>query len=1150
VKKALLSLLTKAPKGPKLTPRHYTSDQIVQHLHAHDGSGDPNFLADLEEHIRKHPHWELANLDPKKHTNWADGSPNREVVDDYRRLGTPMPPIIAIPGLDGRHEILDGMHRADAAVRNRQLIAAFIPKGSLQNKTSAPRLGKSEPLDKGVQQRLWPHKPTNLPQGTREAMETWQDDQPADMREEIGATGMEHHARQRALHRLSAATKVRRTPGGKREFLLHRGMSEDEFRGNRQGNRIVHPDGHSSWTPNYDIAHQFKKIYSDDDGDLGDEPMKGGVVSAWVHEAHIKFVPNQYAADSGGANDPKDFKQGPYHKEHEVIVGPNHRSEMVHRDHLPALIGRDKEGKDKPADVNQIINTRAAHQAEPGTVGENMQRKHGLLNVSPKLKDQARQFAQTRGKKLASSETGTLEKGVAAKRWPFKPDEETTLETRRRMTNWQNEYERNARDVLGQTQMGANAKQRALHKLHGKTAVRRAADGGREFLLHRGMGPTEYRQTRKFTSEGKRVMQPSLTYGHTSWTPHLHIATTFEDNDSSEITGEKPEPNGGVASAWVHEQHIRFVPRQYGSASQDSHGQNEYSEEHEIIVAPNHNSELVHRDEVKRLLATDKKDTKRADGFSPTNVNQAINARSQLQQAPASARQNVTRSYREHRVKKTDPMGLSRALDKSNYGPKGAGQYTAADNVRRKQANAGDQPTGIQGIKVKTGANASGGQGKAQLNRENAKILSMNRKQPVKVYSEEEKKALQAKMQQPKKLAASELEKRSKNVRQQTRNITPEQRKARIAQLMARHGVFASEGRQDRFGIGPKQNRVTYTPHAGSPEHEFAHYLMTPDGMTPRQYQKQLGQVTATSSMSHEDRVRDESTAFHMEPMIARRAGVAAPGRLGIGGFTSQETNDGRARAREVLGRKLDKSEQAPKPRHNEKIRQVADQYAASKGLTLNHGAVVKVNPERAAKIAQTYHSMPHQPAHPEVKRSYEALINETMDQFHHIKRSGLKISKIKNGMENPYKNGSKDLVRDVKENNHMWYYPTESGFGSSGEKVEHPMLSPTHHVDDEGKQMLANDVFRVVHDYFGHCKEGFAFGPTGEENAWHHHKQMFSPLAQKALTTETRGQNSWVNFGPHGEHNRKNPASTIYADQKAGLLPDWAHDHSEGGGK
>jgi hypothetical protein len=47
-------------------------------------------------------------------------------------------------------------------------------------------------------------------------------------------------------------------------------------------------------------------------------------------------------------------------------------------------------------------------------------------------------------------------------------------------------------------------------------------------------------------------------------------------------------------------------------------------------------------------------------------------------------------------------------------------------------------------------------------------------------------------------------------------------------------------------------------------------------------------------------------------------------------------------------------------------------------------------------------------------------------------------------------------------------------------------------------------------------------------------------------MTAETRGQNSWVNFGPHGEANQiANQAETIYADQKAGILPEWVHQDS-----
>src|SRR5262249_10272335 len=76
---------------------------------------------------------------------------------------------------------------------------------------------------------------------------------------------------------------------------------------------------------------------------------------------------------------------------------------------------------------------------------------------------------------------------------------------------------------------------------------------------------------------------------------------------------------------------------------------------------------------------------------------------------------------------------------------------------------------------------------------------------------------------------------------------------------------------------------------------------------------------------------------------------------------------------------------------------------------------------------------------------------------------------------------------------------------------------------------------------YFGHFKEGVGFRADGEENAWRSHAAMFSELARGALTSETRGQNSWLNYGPPAEHNKTaSPADTIYAPQKVGLMPAW----------
>jgi hypothetical protein len=204
-----------------------------------------------------------------------------------------------------------------------------------------------------------------------------------------------------------------------------------------------------------------------------------------------------------------------------------------------------------------------------------------------------------------------------------------------------------------------------------------------------------------------------------------------------------------------------------------------------------------------------------------------------------------------------------------------------------------------------------------------------------------------------------------------------------------------------------------------------------------------------------------------------------------------------------------------------------------------NPAPQVNINPAHGKYIADAYHNMKHDPEHPEVKAAYGALIDETKKQFKDMLDQGFKFTSIKPNQANPYKT-SKDLHADIKQNKHMHFFPTDQGFGPTDSKTSnHPMLQPTE-FKHEGKPLLANDLFRIVHDFRGHHLGGeSSFGPKGEHQAYLTHKKDFSPLAQKALATETMGQNQWVNFGPHGENNRKNPNNTVYAEQKAGLLPD-----------
>jgi hypothetical protein len=228
------------------------------------------------------------------------------------------------------------------------------------------------------------------------------------------------------------------------------------------------------------------------------------------------------------------------------------------------------------------------------------------------------------------------------------------------------------------------------------------------------------------------------------------------------------------------------------------------------------------------------------------------------------------------------------------------------------------------------------------------------------------------------------------------------------------------------------------------------------------------------------------------------------------------------------------------------KVHETAANYMKSAGLTYNPpDTYIKVDPERASRIANAFSEMKHDPDDPKVKASYEALAKETIAQWKAVKESGLKVEWIKEGQADPYADSPRRAAMDVSLNNHWWGFPTDFGFGNDSEEAKeaaktNPMLAMTDEVVD-GRKCCVNDLFRVVHDYFGHFKDGVGFRADGEDNAWRSHVAMFSDAAKGAMTTETRGQNSWVNFGPYGESNKAaKAADTHFAPQKVGLLPEW----------
>ena len=223
--------------------------------------------------------------------------------------------------------------------------------------------------------------------------------------------------------------------------------------------------------------------------------------------------------------------------------------------------------------------------------------------------------------------------------------------------------------------------------------------------------------------------------------------------------------------------------------------------------------------------------------------------------------------------------------------------------------------------------------------------------------------------------------------------------------------------------------------------------------------------------------------------------------------------------------------------------RQNAQRWSKLKQRIAAVAPTTKINQKDGETIANAYDKMLHDPNNPAVKESYNALINETNAQFNELKKNGLRIDAIEDD-SNPYQTAD-DLHNDLKKNNHIYYYPTKKGFGSGNKKFgDHPLLTESTSTY-KGKKLLNNDVFRIVHDINGHNLANSDFSPEGEHNAFLQHRKMYSPLANKALFSETAAQGNWVSWNKKsGASNRKLTKEgrineLVFADQKAGILSD-----------
>jgi hypothetical protein len=189
----------------------------------------------------------------------------------------------------------------------------------------------------------------------------------------------------------------------------------------------------------------------------------------------------------------------------------------------------------------------------------------------------------------------------------------------------------------------------------------------------------------------------------------------------------------------------------------------------------------------------------------------------------------------------------------------------------------------------------------------------------------------------------------------------------------------------------------------------------------------------------------------------------------------------------------------------------------------------VIVNIPQARRIAADYLAAPEYQK--EAEPHYRALVEETKRQFDFMtsprSKGGMGLD-VEVTAGDPYSKpsnipnslyGAPDpagMMRDVRENNRIKVLSSELTGG-------HPFLT-----NDE------NNMFRAVHDVFGHAATGRGFDAHGEEAAFRSHFSMFSPMARGAMATETRAQNSVNSFVKTPQELAKGD----YADQKVVVLP------------
>ena len=273
--------------------------------------GDGNYREEMKASARKgklvdFPVQDLTNTYMYHKDDFGDGY---DQADEYAKNPKAFheDPIIVTKHPDGTHHIQDGQHRFNHAYRNGDhSIKAFVfdsPSDKLRAPSPATELHKPK-----LKKSEWTNEPITLSKGSLQSRNKFDTRSPevqqiasdqqkwTGSREDKATRGdlprMEGAARVRALHKLHSKTQVRVNPSGEREFLMHRGVGNEERKNKNDdvnGKTNYTKFAVTSWSPHKHIAQRFAEYRSPNWQD-----PKDNIVSAWIPESSISHSVRQY----------------------------------------------------------------------------------------------------------------------------------------------------------------------------------------------------------------------------------------------------------------------------------------------------------------------------------------------------------------------------------------------------------------------------------------------------------------------------------------------------------------------------------------------------------------------------------------------------------------------------------------------------------------------------------------------------------------------------------------------------------------------------------------------------------------------------------------------------------------------------------------